>query len=191
MSGRSGRLTVKIILVLFIAAAMIAGLIGYRMMHMKKVSDEAEMVLQAMYQIVPDLGRETDVQSGDGQDPLPAMTINNIDIVGCLEVPSIDLTAPVTAKSEARAGFVYYVSGSAVKGGLMLSGSKGDVFSRIASLKPGSKAAFTDMDGVRYTYRVLTQFHLKKWDKADYDLMLYYNTDSKTRFVVGLNRDPN
>lgn len=185
-SGGTGKIVLIVILVVIAAAALTA---GYRAMHIKKVSAEADDVLRSMYEVVPGLGNENSVQSGDGKDPLPAVPINDIDIIGCLEVPSIDLTVPVTAKSEARAGFASYLDGSAVKGRLRLTGNRDDVFGRISKLKPGAKAAFTDMDGVRYSYRVLTQFHLKKWDRADYDLMLCYFTDDKTRFVVGLNRE--
>ena len=41
------------------------------------------------------------------------------------------------------------------------------------------------MDGARYRYEVTTQLNLKNWDDADYDLMLCYDTDDQTQFVVG------
>lgn len=189
MSGKASSGTGKIVLtVVLILIALAAVIIGYRAMHIKKVSAEADDVLKTMYEIVPELGDEDSVQSGDGKDPLPAVPINEIDIIGCLEAPSIDLMVPVTQKSEARAGFASYLDGSAVKGRLRLTGNRDDVFGSISKLKPGAKVAFTDMDGVRYSYRVLTQFHLKKWDKADYDIMLTYKVDDDTRFVVAANR---
>ena len=181
----------KIITILVIAAVCAAAAAGALYMQRKNASSEADSVLTTMKQLIPGLGVETGIQAGDGKDPLPVITLNDIDIVGCLEIPSIDLMAPVKAKGENKGGFITYKSGSAVKGKLFLYGSRNDVFAGLAKVKPGDRAAFTDVDGVRYLYSVLTQFHLKKWDEADYDLMLYYNTDSKTRFVVGLNRDPN
>jgi len=181
--------TFRIILIaILIIAAAIGGFIGYRYMQKKNASGEADKVLATLKHIVPTLGKDTEVSMGDGQDPLPVFVVNNIDIVGCLEIPSIDLMAPVTAKGTRKAGFVTVLSKSPVKGNFSLTGSKKDVFSRLASVKPESKVVFTDIDGVRYTYSVTTQFHLKKWDKADNDLILSYKVDDDTRFVVGCRR---
>lgn len=180
----------KIIVLIVIAAALAAAIMGYRYLIQKPDHSSADDVLETMLYMIPGLGTETDVHTGDGKDPLPVLIINNIDIVGCLEIPSIDLMAPVKSKGKSIDGFVTYKSGSAVKGKLFLYGRKNDVFKKLATLKPGTKVAFTDVNGVRYGYKVLTQFHLKKWDKAkaEYDLMLYYKTDDDTLFVVGLER---
>jgi sortase (surface protein transpeptidase) len=177
-----------VVLVILIIAAAAGGFMGYRYMHKKNASGEADNVLATLKQVIPMLGKETDVSMGDGRDPLPIFEVNGIDIVGCLEIPSIDLMVPVTSKGDSKAGFAAVLSRSPVKGRFGLTGSKKDVFSRLASVKPGDNVAFTDMDGVRYTYSVTTQFHLKKWDKADNDLMLSYKVDDDTRFVVGCKR---
>ena len=181
----------KIIVIFLIAAAVVAAIMGYRYVNQRPDHSKADEVLETMRLLIPGLGIETDVHTGDGKDPLPVMTVEDIDIIGCLEIPSIDLMAPVKTKGKSIDGFVTYTSGSAVKGKLFLYGRKNDVFKKLATLKPGTKASFTDVDGIRYNYRVLTQFHLKKWDKAkaEYDMMLYYKTDDDTRFVVGLDRE--
>ena len=184
---RSGTFKI-VIIVIVIAAAIAAAVTGYMLMHRKQASGDAEKVLETMRSLIPGLGVDTEEGSGDGRDPLSVMTVDSIDIVGCLEIPSIDLMAPVTAKTVNKPGFARFLSGSAVKGRLRLSGSRNDVFSNLAKVRPGSKVIFTDVDGVRYIYSVLTQFHLKKWDKAEYDLMLTYKVDDDTRFVVGCTR---
>lgn len=183
---RSG--TFKLVIVIMIAAAIAAAIIGYRLMHQKQASGDADKVIETMKTLIPGLGVETDEAFGDGRDPLSVMTINGVDVVGCLEVPSIDIMSPVAAKGVKEAGFVSYLSGSPVKGRFRLSGNRNDIFRKLSKLKPGSKVFFTDIDGVRYRYSVLTQFHIKKWDKADYDIMLTYKTDDDTRFVVACNR---
>ena len=76
-------------------------------------------------------------------------------------------------------------SGSPAKGKFRIKGGRDDVFRKIEKAAPGDSVAFTDIDGVRYSYRVSTQFHLKDWDKADYDLMLCYESDEDTDFVLG------
>ena len=190
MSGRTGKETWKVILIMIVAVfAIAAAILGYRAIQIKRASAEAEEVLKAMYKIVPGLESGSEAQSGDGQDPFPAVTINDVDIVGCLEAPSIGLKVPVTSKSEEKAGLATYAGGSPVKGGLTITGDRAGAFRNIEKLEPKEKVSFTDMDGVRYDYRVLTQFHLKNWDEAEYDLMLCYETDDKTMFVVGLKRE--
>lgn len=174
-----------------LALLLIAGLAlgGYRLLTIRQASHEAEAVLETMYTLIPDLGVDTGISTGQGRDPLVALSINDIDIVGCIEAPSINLMAPVTAAGYNEEGFATYVSGSPVKGHLRLIGGRDDVFRKITKAKPGDTVAFTDIDGVRYTYRVTTQFHLKDWDEADQDLMLCYKSDDNTQFVLGCKRE--
>lgn len=152
---------------------------------MRQASQQANAVLEIMYDMIPGLGVDTDVSNGRGREPMPALSINGIDVVGCIEIPALELMAPVTAKDYETNGFITLVSGSPVKGKFRLRGRHEDVFSKLTEANPGDKVTFTDIDGVRYTYRVTTQFHLKNWDEADNDLMLCYDTDSNTQFVLG------
>lgn len=173
----------KKVLALLLVAALALG--GYRFLMIRQASQQAEAVLEKMYTLIPDLGVDTGTSTGQGRDPLAALSINDIDIVGCIEVPAIDLMAPVTAAGYAKEGFATYVSGSPVKGKMRIKGNRADVFSKIAKAAPGDKVSFTDIDGVRYNYSVTTQFHLKDWSEADNDLMLCYETDDDTSFVLG------
>lgn len=159
---------------------------GYSFLQLETSMKHSEEVLNTMKSLIPNLGVDTGVSTGVGRDPLAALSIDEIDIVGCIEVPSIDLMAPVTAKGYEEEGFASVVSGSPVKGNLRIIGGRQDVFRKIAKAKPGDTVAFTDIDGVRYNYRVTTQYHLKDWDEADNnDLMLCYESDDQTDFVLG------
>ena len=71
----------------------------------------------------------------------------------------------------------------------MIGGRWSGAFKRIDDLKPGELVSFADMDGVRYDYRVSTQYHLKAWDDGANDLLICYDTDEDTRFVVGCTRE--
>ena len=95
--------------------------------------------LQIQQSIVPNLGVDTGISTGQGRDPLAALSIDEIDIVGCIEAPSIDLMAPVTASGYEEEGFATIVSGSPVKGNLTIKGGRKDVFRKIAKAKPGDK----------------------------------------------------
>lgn len=177
---------IRLILLLLIVAA--AGYAGYRALQIKKAGHDADAVLDVMYDIIPGLGVETGVSTGAGRDPMMTLSINEIDIVGCLEIPSIDLMAPVTVAGEETNGFVSYVSGSPVKGKLMLEGDRETTFMKLTKAQPGDLVAFTDIEGIRYNYRVTTQFNLKDWDEAENDLMVCYRADGQTRFVLGCTK---
>ena len=177
---------IRIIVVLLIAAAV--GYSGYRFLHIQKADKDAEAVLSTMKDLIPGLGVDTGVSTGRGRDPLATLSINNVDIVGCLEIPSLDLMVPVTVKDGGGDGFASVVSGSPVKGEFMLEGDRDTTFVKLFKAQPGAKVTFTDIDGVRYNYSVTTQFHLKNWDVADHDLMVTYRTDDQTRFVLGCAR---
>ena len=184
MKGNAGtKRILKISILLLIIAAIGYG--GYTYYQIQQSGKHASEVLNTMKNIIPNLGVDTGMSKGLGRDPLPVISIDQIDIAGCIEVPSINLMAPVTAEGYEEAGFATIDSGSPVKGNFKLTGGRDDVFRKLSKATPGDTVAFTDVDGVRYNYRVLTQFHLKEWDEADNDLMLCYKTDDNTEFVLG------
>ena len=182
MKNRKGKKIIAAVIAIVIVAAVC---IGYVFLPKKQDNEESRAVIQEMEELVPSFGTDNNYSSGMGQDPLPFMTVNGVDIVGAVEIPSLDLRAPVTNKGVKKKYFARWVSGSPVKGRFRIMGGSGDVFSRIAKGQPGEIVVFTDMDGVRYEYEITTQFHLKDWAKADYDLMLCYKVDSDTKFVLG------
>ena len=184
MKGKKGTKQILRLSVLLLIIAAI-GYGGYRYLQIQQSGRHAAEVLSKMEMLIPNLGVDTGVSKGLGRDPLPVINIDQIDIAGCIEVPSIDLMAPVTSEGYEEEGFAAIVGGSPVKGNFMLTGGRDDVFRKLSKAKPGDTVAFTDVDGVRYNYRVLTQFHLKEWDEADQDLMLCYRTDEQTQFVLG------
>ncbi len=174
---------IRLVLLLLIIAA--AGYAGYRALQIKSAGNDADAVLEVMYDIVPGLGVETGVSTGAGKDPLMTLSINDVDVVGCLEIPSLDIMIPVTVTSEQEEGFMHLVSGSPVKGKLMLEGDRASALVKLPKAQPGDKVVFTDVEGIRYNYKVTTQYNLKDWDEADNDLMVCYRVDEQTRFVLG------
>jgi sortase (surface protein transpeptidase) len=177
---------IPVILMVFILIFAAAGIYGgYTLVNRWQGASEAEQVLEKMYKLVPGLGQDTGKSTGHGRDPLVKLSIDGIDVVGCLEIPSIDLIVPVLPEGAERQGFAAVLDGSPVAGKFRIIAAREDVFRKLAVAGPGDKVIFTDVEGVRYEYRVTTQFHLKDWDEADHDLMLCYDTDDKTMFVVG------
>ena len=187
MAGKKGsrgnNRIIKLIIVLVIVACL--GYAGYRIYMDRNGGAKAEDTMRTLQTIIPGLGVDTDIQSGLGRDPLAAISIDGVDIVGVIEIPSLDVMAPVTGKDTTEEYFASWLDGSPVQGHFKVLGGRDDVFRKISSLKPGDRVIFTDIDGVRYAYSVTTQYHLKKWDEGDNDLLICYETDSDTYFVVG------
>ncbi|MBQ6583062.1 MAG: hypothetical protein IJH77_04455 [Mogibacterium sp.] len=173
----------KLIAALLVIAAL--GYAGSRYLQLQESNEKAEAVLEKMQMVIPNLGVETGESTGNGKDPLTVITLNEVDIVGCLEIPALDIMVPVTAQKQEQEGFVTWVSGSPVKGHFRLVGGRSDVFRTLTKANPGDAVIFTDVDGIRYHYQVTTQFHLKNWDESDQSLMLCYETDEQTQFVLG------
>ena len=86
---------------------IIAGLIllallvfaGWRVYSGLSGSGKADRVMKKLYEIVPDLDIDTGESKGAGSDPLAAISIEGVDIVGVIEIPSLDIIAPVTGKN--------------------------------------------------------------------------------------------
>ena len=180
---RNGLRVAALIAVALVAAGLIWG--GYTIREQKKGRQQAEKVLDAMKELIPGLGAETEGSGQMGRDPLAALSVESVDIIGCLEIPALDIEAPVMNKGNKGKYFVTWKSGSPVKGRFRLKGGRHDVFQNLSKANPGDKVIFTDIDGTRYVYQVTTQYHVKDWAKADNDLILCYTVDENTDFVLG------
>ena len=185
MNKTSGTLKKVVVIVVAVLIAAALAWQAYNYWQMRLGAERADKVLETMQAVIPGLGEDSGVPAGQGRDPLPQVEIDGYNIVGCIEVPSIGVMAPVLSEGHEDKGFAATAGGSPVQGNFMLTGGRYDIFRKLADVRPGDIVAFTDIDGVRYTYRVVTQFHLKDWDESDLDLMLCYRTDGKTQFVLG------
>lgn len=171
------------IAVILIAVGLLRG--GYLIREQKKGKKEAQEVIEVMKTLIPGLGTENESSGSLGRDPLAVLSVNDTDVVGCLEIPTLDVTAPVLNKKNKKSYCITWVSGSPVKGEFRLSGGRHDIYRNLAAANPGDKVFFTDIDGTCYVYEVTTQYHLKDWAKADNDLLLCYPVDENTDFVLG------
>ena len=182
---KTGSSIIKRIIIPILIIGMIS-YAGYSYYAGHRGERKAQETIETLKTMIPGLGVDSDVVTGLGRDPLAYLSIDGIDIVGVLEIPSLDIMAPVTGQAvDDEEYFAKWLDGSPVKGHFRISGGRDDLFRRLASLKPGDRVVFTDIDGVRYGYEVLTQYHLKRWDEGDNELLLCYETDEDTYFVVG------
>lgn len=173
------------VIILIIIFAMFA-FIAYNFYSGSRGDRRSKDVIMTLKTIIPGLGVESDIVTGLGRDPLASISIDGIDIVGVLEIPSLDIMTPVMGQSQDDIEyFTKWLDGSPIKGHFSIIGGRDDVFRKLASLSPGDRVTFTDIDGVRYGYEVMTQYHLKKWNEGDNELLLCYESDNDTYFVVG------
>ena len=176
-------------IIIIAATIAIIGLIayvGYDYCSGSRGDHKAQRTIETLEGIIPGLGVDTDVATGTGRDPLASVSIDGVDIVGVLEVPSLDIMAPVMSSAQDdEEYFAKWIDGSPAKGHFMIQGGRDDVFRKIPDLRPGDRVIFTDVDGIRYSYEVKTQYHLKKWDEGDNEMLLCYKSDDDTYFVVG------
>lgn len=181
---RKGNKFIKAVLIVIVISVI--GLAGWDFYSDHRGSEKADTVMSVLQEIVPGMGDDGAVSTGVGRDPLAAVSIEGVDIVGALEIPALNIQAPVTSKDYSEEFFASWLDGSPAKGNFKIIGGRDDLFRRLAKLKPGDRVAFTDIDGVRYRYEVTTQYHLKKWDEGENELQLCYETtDGDTYFVVG------
>lgn len=188
MSGRTKSRNRILRLIIVLAILAMIGYGGYRIFSSVNSGSRAEETMRTLETIIPGLGVESETSGGLGRDPLAAISIDGLDIVGVIEIPALDIMAPVTGKDISEEYFASWLDGSPVQGNFKVIGGRDDIFRSIASLKPGDRVTFTDIDGVRYNYNVTTQYHLKKWDAGENDMQLCYESDGDTYFVVGCTR---
>lgn len=185
MKANKGRKSLIRIVISVLVIGMIS-FIAYSVYSANRGDRKAKDMIESLKTIIPGLGVESDVVTGLGRDPLASVSMDGIDIVGVVEVPSLDIMAPVMSENQDEIEyFTKWIGGSPVKGHFKIAGGHSDVFRKLSSLKPGDRVIFTDIDGIRYSYEVMTQYHLKKWDEGDNELQLCYESDDDTYFVVG------
>ena len=183
--GKTGKSRIIKIAITMAIIGLIA-CVGYNFYANSRGDHKAQQTIETLKGIIPGLGVDTGVVTGLGRDPLASVSIDGVDIVGVLEVPSLDIMAPVMSSAQDdEEYFAKWTYGSPVKGHFRILGGRDDVFRDISDLKPGDRVTFTDVDGIRYGYEVMTQYHLKKWDEGDNELLLCYKSDDDTYFVVG------
>ena len=80
-------------------------------MPKKQDNEESRAVIESMEELIPYFGTDNEFSSGMGRDPLPVMTVNGVDIVGAIEIPALDLRAPVTDKGVKKKYFARWTGG--------------------------------------------------------------------------------
>lgn len=129
---------------------------------------------------------------------MPVETVEGIDFIGILELPSLDLTLPIISQwsyPDLKVAPCRY-SGSAYLDNLILCGHNYAAhFGTLKDLNEGDPAVFTDMDGNTFSYRMVERETLKATDleameAGDWDLTLFTCTvGGQTRVTLRFERE--
>ena len=131
---------------------------------------------------------------------MPVETINGTDYIGVLTIPALELELPIISQwnyPNLKTAPCRY-SGSAYLNNLIICGHNYiSHFGNLKNLREGDLAVFTDMDGNRFTYKMVERETLLPADvdameSGDWDLTLFTCTvggQSRVTIRFALERD--
>ena len=129
---------------------------------------------------------------------MPVETIDGIDFIGVLRIPALELELPVISQwsyPNLRTAPCRY-SGSAYLNNLIICGHNyTSHFGNLKNLKEGDLAAFTDMDGNVFTYKMVERETLlptftEAMESGDWDLTLFTCTvGGQSRVTIRFERE--
>lgn len=151
MKDKSTRIFIIIGLLLISAALLLTAFNVLRDMRASSASSDA---LQQM-----EFGAGSVEYLQVPEKELPSDVIGNIEYVGALEIPSLDLQLPVAAYWDpgfAKSAPCRY-TGSPYTGDMIIAGHNyRQHFGKLRKLPMGSEIYFTDLDGNTFTYKAVS-----------------------------------
>lgn len=160
------------------------GLCGYNLYENFRAEELSKSALEVLHQVVS----KTESVSGELPDyqlhpnmEMPTVTVDGLDYIGTLSIPSRNLELPVVSEwsypNLKKAPCRY--KGSAYTNDLILAAHNySSHFGDLKNLAIGEKIVFTDVDGNLFTYRVVEQevlqpTALEQMQSGEWDLTLF------------------
>lgn len=179
---QKGRFLIRLGLLLIAAALCF---IIYNLYEEHRAREQSGQALDALQEYIPGSDQNDDTSMPDYMlDPdmeMPMQTIDGIDYIGVLEIPSLNLELPVISQwsyPNLRIAPCRY-SGSAYSGGLVIAAHNYDShFGRLKTLQTDDEVIFTDIDGNTFTYKVavmeiLEPLATEEMKSEEWDLSLF------------------
>ncbi len=179
---QKGRFLIRLGLLLIAAALCF---IIYNLYEEHRAREQSGQALDALQEYIPGSDQNDDTSMPDYMlNPdmeMPTQTINGIDYIGVLEIPSLNLELPVISQwsyPNLRIAPCRY-SGSAYSGGLVIAAHNYDShFGRLKTLQTDDEVIFTDIDGNTFTYKVavmeiLEPLATEEMKSEEWDLSLF------------------
>lgn len=179
---QKGRFLIRLGLLLIAAALCF---IIYNLYEEHRARELSGQALDALQEYIPGSDQNDDTSMPDYMlNPdmeMPTQTIDGIDYIGVLEIPSLNLELPVISQwsyPNLRIAPCRY-SGSAYSGGLVIAAHNYDShFGRLKTLQTDDEVIFTDIDGNTFTYKVavmeiLEPLATEEMKSEEWDLSLF------------------
>lgn len=179
---QKGRFLIRLGLLLIAAALCF---IIYNLYEEHRAQELSGQALDALQEYIPGSDQNDDTSMPDYMlNPdmeMPTQTIDGIDYIGVLEIPSLNLELPVISQwsyPNLRIAPCRY-SGSAYSGGLVIAAHNYDShFGRLKTLQTDDEVIFTDIDGNTFTYKVavmeiLEPLATEEMKSEEWDLSLF------------------
>ena len=179
---QKGRFLIRLGLLLIAAALCF---IIYNLYEEHRAREQSGQALDALQEYIPGSDQNDDTSMPDYMlNPdmeMPTQTIDGIDYIGVLEIPSLNLELPVISQwsyPNLRIAPCRY-SGSAYSGGLVIAAHNYDShFGRLKTLQTDDAVIFTDIDGNTFTYKVavmeiLEPLATEEMKSEEWDLSLF------------------
>lgn len=179
---QKGRFLIRLGLLLIAAALCF---IIYNLYEEHRAREQSGQALDALQEYIPGSDQNDDTSMPDYMlNPdmeMPTQTIDGIDYIGVLEIPSLNLELPVISQwsyPNLRIAPCRY-SGSAYSGGLVIAAHNYDShFGRLKTLQTDDEVIFTDIDGNTFTYKVavmeiLEPLATEEMKSEEWDLSLF------------------
>ena len=179
---QKGRFLIRLGLLLIAAALCF---VIYNLYEEHRAREQSGQALDALQEYIPGSDQNDDTSMPDYMlNPdmeMPTQTIDGIDYIGVLEIPSLNLELPVISQwsyPNLRIAPCRY-SGSAYSGGLVIAAHNYDShFGRLKTLQTDDEVIFTDIDGNTFTYKVavmeiLEPLATEEMKSEEWDLSLF------------------
>lgn len=179
---QKGRFLIRLGLLLIAAALCF---IIYNLYEEHRAREQSGQALDALQEYIPGSDQNDDTSMPDYMlNPdmeMPTQTIDGMDYIGVLEIPSLNLELPVISQwsyPNLRIAPCRY-SGSAYSGGLVIAAHNYDShFGRLKTLQTDDEVIFTDIDGNTFTYKVavmeiLEPLATEEMKSEEWDLSLF------------------
>ena len=182
---------------LLLAAALL--LTGYNLWDSWRAKEEAGKIAAVLESHMDSQEKEMDKKDmpadssrTDEQEEITAVVIDKENYIGMLEIPSLRLELPVMGEwsyPKLRIAPCRY-TGSVYQNDMIIAGHNYDShFGRLKKLQAGDEIRFTDVHGITYFYKVISQEILEKnaveqIKKGGWDLTLFTCTIGGTRRIA-------
>lgn len=177
-----------------LSAAVLA---GYNLWDDQRAGTSAQKAVAVLQQEIPEEPETTQPITPEAKPMMTAVEIDGRYHIGLLEIPALGLTLPVqNTWSESLLKYSPCLYQGSLADGMIIAGHNYRThFAKLNTLPVGETIYFTDVDGNRWTYRIVTTeiipgYDVESMTAGDWDLTLFTCTyGGQERYTVRCSLD--